>query len=302
MQWSAKYGKTLSAHLQFEYEQGYEWIKDAIKANRALSYRVYSKDFRWFIACSTDVPLPNLTSLPRRYGCLGIDINPSVLGWTYVDADGNLKKHGQIELNLHSRSSGQIEATLHDAARQLVTIAQGFACPIVIENLDFQNKKSKLREEGKRYARMLTGFTYSKITEQLSQKCELAGIELIKVNPAYSSTIGLVKFMKPYGLSSDTAAAMTLARRAMRLSERIPTQNAYPAVTAGKHVWAAWYVLHNKLKSLRRHQYFTLANSQLEVMLSSESQDRRGSKPKGTSKRGENPQRSNRTATVTESR
>lgn len=64
---SAKYGKTITAPLRFEYEQGQEWINNAIKANRALSYRVYSKDFRWFIACSTDVPLPNLRSLDRVY-------------------------------------------------------------------------------------------------------------------------------------------------------------------------------------------------------------------------------------------
>ena len=298
----AKYGKKISAPLKFEYEKGEEWINNAITANRALSYRVYCQDFRWFISCSTDIPLPNLISLSRHYGCLGIDINPGVLGWTYVDQDGNLKQHGQIKLNLHSRSSGQIEATLHDATKQLVTLAMSFACPIVIENLDFQNKKSTLREQGKRYARMLSGFSYSKITEQLSQKCELAGIELIKVNPVYSSTIGLVKFMKQYGLSSDTAAAMTLARRAMRLSERIPAQNAYPAVKAGKHVWASWYVLHNKLKSLKRHQYFTLANSQLEVMLVCESQDRLSGKRLSTSKRGETPRRSNSTATVAQSR
>ncbi|MCS6783100.1 MAG: hypothetical protein NZ482_07970, partial [Gloeomargarita sp. SKYG98] len=59
---------------------------------------------------------------------------------------------------------------------------------------------------------------------------------MIKVNPAYSSIIGLVKFMKRYGLSSDTAAAIVLARRAMRLSERVPNHNAYADVKSAKHV------------------------------------------------------------------
>ena len=58
---------------------------------------------------------------------------------------------------------------------------------------------------------MLSGFSYGKIIELLTQKSELAGIELIKVTPRYSSIIGLVKFMKQYGLSSDTAAALRRA-------------------------------------------------------------------------------------------
>jgi len=294
----SKFGKTITAPLRFEYEKGQQWIDEAIAANRALSYRIYCKDFRWFIACSTDVPESNRQSLPRQYGCLGVDINPGVIGWTYVDQDGNLKHHGQFKLNLHSRRSGQIAATLHDVTKQLVTLAQTLRCPIVIENLDFQSKKSQMREQGRRYARMLSGFTYGKFTTLLEQKCELAGIELIKVNPAYSSTIGLVKFMKQYGLSSDTAAAMVLARRAMRLSERVPNHNAYADVKSAKHVWSAWYTLHNKLKSVRRHQYFTLANSQLEAMLCAEPLGRVQSKRKSTSKRGANPRCSNRTAMV----
>lgn len=292
-----KYGKTIAAPLRFEYEQGQQWIDEAIQTNRALSYRVYCKDFRWYIACSTDVPEPDRQSLPRQYGCLGLDINPGVIGWTYVDVDGNLKHHGQFKLNLHSRRSGQIEAALHDVTKQIVLIAQSLQCPIAIEKLDFASKKSQMREQGKRYARMLSGFIYGKFTELLEQKCQLAGIELIKVNPAYSSLIGLVKFMKQYGLSSDTAAAMVLARRAMRLSERVPNHRAYAGVKSAKHSWSAWHSLHKKLGRLPRHQYYTLANSQLEVMLCVESQDGIQSKPKGTSRRGENPQR-NRKATA----
>jgi IS605 OrfB family transposase len=97
-------------------------------------------------------------------------------------------------------------------------IAQSLQCPIAIENLDFSAKKSQMREQGRRYARMLSGFVYGQFTLILEQKSQMAGIELIKVNPAYSSLIGLVKFMRQYGLSSDTAAAMVLARRAMGLS------------------------------------------------------------------------------------
>ena len=79
--------------------------------------------------------------------------------------------------------------------------------------------------------------------------------------------------MRLYGLSSDTAAALVLARRAMRLSERVPLQNAYPVMKAGKHVWTAWSVLNrqlNKKLCFSRHSYFSLLNGQLEVKLQDE--------------------------------
>ena len=268
-----KYGKYIHAPLRFEYSRGQQWIEEAIRNNRALTYRIYAKDLRWFIACSTDIPKPERVSYSKYYGCLGIDINPSRIGWAKCDVEGNLIAKGQIKLNLHSKRKNQQLAILDDAVNQIIVCARKYRCPIVIEDLDFTAKKARMKEQGQRYSRMLSGFSYGKIIGLLTQKSELAGIELIKVTARYSSIIGLVKFMKQYGLSSDTAAALVLARRAMRLSERIPTQNAYPVMTAGKHVWAAWNLLNTKLNKklcLRRHQYFSLSNGQLEVMLQDE--------------------------------
>ena len=49
--------------------------------------------------------------------------------------------------------------------------------------------------------------------------CKLAnrGIELITVNPAFTSIIGLFKYLKMYGPACDEAAALVIARRGMRL-------------------------------------------------------------------------------------
>ncbi len=60
-----------------------------------------------------------------------------------------------------------------------------------------------------------------------------------------------------YGLSSDTAAALVLARRALRKSERIPAKTASCLqVDRHKHSWSFWNVLGKKLKGIRRHNYY----------------------------------------------
>ena len=268
-----KYGKYVHAPLKFEYKKGQKWIEEAIAGNVALSYRIYAKDLRWFIACSTNIPEAERISYPRQYGCLGIDLNPGVVGWAYCDPDGNLKATGQISLNLHSKKKNQQTAIIHNVTKKIVYLALKYKCPIVIEKLDFSIKKTQMKERGRKYSRMLSNFAYGKFIDFLSQKTEDRGIELIKVNPAYSSSIGLVKYMRQYGLSSDTAAALVLARRGMRLSERYLVQVAYPLLTGGKHVWTAWNALNKKLNKklcLRRHDYFSLSNGQLEVTLRDE--------------------------------
>ncbi|NEQ97665.1 MAG: IS200/IS605 family element transposase accessory protein TnpB [Cyanothece sp. SIO2G6] len=264
-----QFGKYVSASLSFKYGQ------DAIQAallrhavnsksgriiepgkGEALTWRLYEKQGRWYVAVSVDVtPVPTLNA-PVQYGCIGVDLNPKIIGWAYVDGDGNLRAKGQIKLDLHSKRSGQVEAILFDAATKLCTLAIQHQCPIVVERLDFTAKKKSMREQGRRYARMLNYFAYSTWQEALARVCRNRGIEVIQVNPAYSSLIGLTKFMRMFGLSSDTAAALVLARRAMKLSESVPAHVASLVPKTRKHVWAAWYQLNRKLGGIRRHRFY----------------------------------------------
>ncbi len=43
------------------------------------------------------------------------------------------------------------------------------------------------------------------------------------VNPAYTSVIGRINYAKRHGLSIHLAAALTIGRRYLRFSERVPS-------------------------------------------------------------------------------
>lgn len=62
---------------------------------------------------------------------------------------------------------------------------------------------------------MINSFPYSKFETMLKQRALKMGVELIKINPSYTSIIGQFKFMKKYGLSSHGAAACMIARKGM---------------------------------------------------------------------------------------
>ncbi len=295
-----KFGKYIKADdIKFAYGQGD--IDYALSKGKALTFRFVRKNGIWYIFCTVDrAEIPYQCKYSN--GMLGIDLNPGVIGWAYCDSRGNLKAKGQINLNITDRTSNQIEATLGDACKQLVAISSSFNCPITIESLNFSRKKARMREQGVKYSRMLSNFAYKKFAEILASRCERFGIELITVNPAYSSLIGLVKFMGLYGLSSDTAAALVLARRALRKSERIPAKIALCLqVDRHKHSWSLWNALGKKLKGIRRHAYYQFRDSnriveviRLRELELSKNSNRRGRKPQGTSTRGMRSPRSNR--------
>ncbi|MFC3884750.1 hypothetical protein ACFOU2_15205, partial [Bacillus songklensis] len=94
------------------------------------------------------------------------------------------------------------------------------------EKLDFKKKKQNLKQMSPQQAKLLSGFAYSSYQSLLESKCEMAGVKLFSVNPAFTSQIGHHKFMKKYGLSSHESAAMVIARRGLEFKkvEQVPIE------------------------------------------------------------------------------
>ena len=131
---------------------------------------------------------------------------------------------------------------------------------VVIEKLDFRQKKAVLEGESRKYSRMLSSFSYGKIKAYFLSRGYRQGVEVHQVNPAYSSVVGRVKFMERYGLTVHQAAALVLARRLLGCSERIPRRWVAPigngvhiAFTVPvrkrvKHVWTYWGAVSRQLR------------------------------------------------------
>lgn len=264
-----QFGSHISCNgINFRY--GQEFINIALTPTRhkrgngyrngtekAVTHRFVNKDSKWYL--HTYVELPDIPIVSnRKNGAVGIDLNVDNIAWAYCNSEGNLKQHGQINIDLTNKSSGQATHILSRAIGQIIDTAVEYQCPIVIEKLDFSSKKSRLREGGKRYAKMLSQFAYSKFFDLVHSKSKLQAIQVIEVNPAYSSLIGMVKYMSLYGLNSGTSAAYTLARRGLRFSERLPrVLNAlFTPVDVNKHVWSYWARISKLVKGCRRHSYF----------------------------------------------
>ena len=196
----------------------------------------------------------------QRRGAVGVDLNTDHLAVCETDASGNYVNAFSVPLVTYGKSQHQTAAIIGDAVASVVAYACEMGKPIVIEKLDFRQKKAVLEGESRRYSRMLSSFSYGRIKAYCLSRGYREGMEIHQVNPAFSSVIGRVKFMERYGLSVHQAAALVLARRLFGCSERIPRRWVAPigngvqvAITVPvrkrvKHVWTYWGAILGQLR------------------------------------------------------
>jgi IS605 OrfB family transposase len=272
----AKWGKWVSIPTPaFPYQGGKDatgrqrrTLQEAWAAGTAVSYRFCRRDNgRWYLQATVEGPRAKAMVTIPASGAIGVDLNADHVATAELDRFGNPISVKRIPVMIYKRSHAQIEACLGDVVKEVVEAAKKARKPLVAERLELSSKRSRLREAGgSRYARMLSGFAYATFSSLLRARCDSDGVELILVNPAYTSLIGLVKFASGYGITSHQAAAITIARRGIgdrrkvcRCGDRRPcrhdprpkglgealrtkARNAppLPARNRGRHVWSDW--------------------------------------------------------------
>ena len=187
----------LQANLEFaeRRRRDGEGAARATSLGQAISYRFKRDEKGWRVFVTTDLaPVPAATN--RGRGAIGVDLNADHLAVTETDSSGNWLRSWRVPLVTYGRSSHQAEALIGDAVAGVVEHARQAGKPVVIERLDFKQKKAQLEGESRRYSRMLSSFSYGKIKAYFIYRGYRQGVEVFQVNPAYSSVIGRVKFME----------------------------------------------------------------------------------------------------------
>ena len=244
-------------YAQYRREHGDKAARGT-KLGQAISYRFKRDAKGWRVFATTQVmDVPVVTD--RRCGVVGVDLNADHLAVAETDFSGNYLHAWRVPLVTYGSSSHQAEALIGDAVAGIVEYAREVGKPIVIEQLDFRQKKAALEGESRKYSRMLSSFSYGRVKAYFISRGYRQGVEVMQVNPAFSSVIGRVKFSERYGLTVHQAAAMVLARRMLGCSERIPRRRVCPvgngvqvAFTVPvrkrvKHVWTYWGAVSGQL-------------------------------------------------------
>ena len=129
---------------------------------QAISYRFKRDGKGWRVFVTTKMmDVPAVTDKAR--GAIGVDLNADHLAVSETDASGNPVDSFSVPLVTYGKSRHQAAVIIGDAVARIVAYARDVGKPIVLEKLDFRQKKAVLEGESPRYSRMLSSFSYARI-------------------------------------------------------------------------------------------------------------------------------------------
>jgi len=163
-------------------------------------------------------------AITKDNGVIGIDINayPFHLALVHTTKNGNLEKYERISLDKLLESSSEKRAYLSwQTAHQVVEIAKRERKAIVVENLE-KLPKGKRGDGLPKLRQRLQKWVYKGVLQKIETVAKRNGIQVIKVNPAYTSIIGKLKYAPLYNIDKDTAGAYVIARRGLGFKESLP--------------------------------------------------------------------------------
>jgi len=193
-------------------------------------------------------------------GVIGADINPDKIAISNINNDGNLVKSFTVVNNrMFFASTNKRDYEIGCLVKQIIKFALENNKGIIFENLKF---KKEFENQGKRFNRIKSNFVWKKLLTLLERKCIENGIMYKKVNPAFTSVIGKLKYQQMYNLSIHESAAYVIARRGLGFNEKLSLYK-YPSKlvkelvlnlvgreTKRIHSWYLWRTLRDNRKAV----------------------------------------------------
>jgi IS605 OrfB family transposase len=181
------------------------------------------RDGEFYGSVSFELPTPEVRYKIEN-GVIAIDTNasPIHLAIAEVSKTGELVSYQTISLhNLLGLSQNSKDHQDWILAHQIVDLAIQKGKAISIENL--KKLKRGMRGDGKAELRKrLHHWNAKKFLQKIKRVAMLKGLEVIEVNPAYTSIIGMLKYAPQLNIDKDIAGAYVVGRRALGFKEDTP--------------------------------------------------------------------------------
>lgn len=247
-------GQKLSFHVEFPYGQN--------KIDTALQKQISGEErypVAWrfeitggsiLIKCCIHVNDIQVPDNIYKAGCVGLDMNVDRIAVSTVDDNGNLLSHKVIRFNLNDKSSGHREHILSNALEDVFRYCHDKKLPLVIESLSSVDTTKMYGN--KKLNKKLSEFSYRTMTTLAFSKSLKYEVPVKAVNPAFTSQIGKIKYMKRYGISIHEAAAFTIARRAQGHKDLLPDtfKQQLDGIHKNSHHWSQWRQIYKLTRAL----------------------------------------------------
>ncbi len=202
----------------------------------------------------------------------GIDLNLDHAAGVISDYQGQFRGHNTFHYpNLGEMVKDKTKWYIGNLATQIIGwCKENSITSIVLENLSINQKYNN----NQNFNRHTMPFANRQLNTAIQRTALRNGINICLVAPNYTSFIGQIKYARMYGISRHLAAAYLIARRGLKLDEKLPKPiiQKLPEIAegAGKnadrlknwkensskngHPWLLWATLYDISKSKVRNR------------------------------------------------
>ena len=188
-----------------------------IDKTHGITYRIKFRGKKCYLQAMITIDRSSSDCVTRgTYGTIGLDYNDGFIEMAETNETGNLVNLKHIDLKYHGTGT-KAENEIRQVVSDIVNYAISVGKDIVIEDLDFKKTKAKTEkansDRGKAYNKIIHLFDYSRYKSTFENCCYLRNVNLIKVNPAYTSKIASQKYCNQRKLVIHQGASFVIARK-----------------------------------------------------------------------------------------
>ncbi len=232
--------------------------KERLKNGKSIAWSVEDHGAYYLFKCVVEdvsVPIGNYSKVD---GVLGIDLNYNHVAIANINPKGQLIKAWVMDFDLEDKTTGQAAKIIEALAIRLINQAIAHNKPIVVEELDTTTSKVANPYGPSSRNRKLSLFAYRKFGSAIENRATKMGVAVFYVNPAYTSQIGKMKYMRQLGISIHESAAYVIGRRGMSFKEKLPPMlsSQLPEKMVGRHHWAQWGYWTKKVSGMKVHAFY----------------------------------------------
>ena len=212
------------AYGKCHFKYGGRQLRDAMRDNASpVTVSVIRRNDRYYLFVTVTISYESSAIVTRKeHGVIGIDFNKGFINICETDEKGNIVNIEKIKYPFGK--AGITNAGLADVISKVSKKAIKTGKSIVAEDLSFEKKKRKAKKAvtptEKERMRMLHSLPYSRYAQILENITFNRRIELIKVNPAYTSRTAEQKFCNQMKLNIHDGAAYVIARKGMGIKDK----------------------------------------------------------------------------------
>lgn len=189
--------------------------------NSPLSYKIIKRNSRYYLYCTFEIQADVKDFLASaNHGTIGLDFNKGFITLSETNKYGHLVRTQFLPYRF--KSGSKTTTDLQNIATNVVRLALQTGKSVCVENLDFKMKKSKTEtKQDRKYNELIHSLAYRQFNDILESATYRNKVNLIKVNPTWTSWLAKQLYCPTMKLNVHVGASYVIARRGQGFKDSI---------------------------------------------------------------------------------